>query len=131
MTTAVVGMSGFLSICSLLLVLPCSYGIEYSNSSSFNGGDYTVHWKFVNETETFHFKVEVNATGWIGFGISRLLWPRNENLQWNRRSMLYYDVIVGGLYDNSTQYYKVGLNFVYVVHTRQLSRFSPESPSFS
>ena len=45
--------------------------------------------------------------------------------------MLYYDVIVGGLYDNSTQYYKVGLNFVYVVHTRQLSRFSPESPSFS
>ena len=108
-------MSGFLSICSLLLVLPCSYGIEYSNFSSFNGGDYTVRWKFVNETETFYFKVEVNATGWIGFGISRLLWPRNESLQWNRHSMLYYDVIVGGLYDNNTQYHKVGLNFVCVV----------------
>lgn len=108
-------MYGILRICSLLLVLPCCYGIEYSHFSSFNGGNYTVGWKFVNETEMFYFKVEVNATGWIGFGISRLLWPRSENLQWNRNSMLYYDVIVGGMTENKTQYFKVSLNLVFFV----------------
>lgn len=105
-------MCGFLLICSLLLVLPCSYGIEYSNFTSFNEGNYTVRWKFENETEMFYFKVEVKTTGWIGFGISRLLWPNRESLQWNRKSMQYYDVIVGGIYDNSTRYYKVSLNLV-------------------
>ena len=68
----------------------------------------------MNETEMFYFKVEVKATGWIGFGISRLLWPRNEDLQWNRNSMLYYDVIVGGMSENKTQYYKVSWNLVYL-----------------
>ena len=100
---------GFLSICSLVLVLPCSYGIEYSNFSSFNGGNYTVRWKFQNETQMFYFKVEVIATGWIGFGISKLLWPKEESLQWNRHSMQDYDVIVGGMFDNNTHYYKVSL----------------------
>lgn len=100
---------GFLSICSLVLVLPCSYGIEYSNFSSFNGGNYTVRWKFQNETQMFYFKVEVIATGWIGFGISKLLWPKEESLQWNRQSMQDYDVIVGGMFDNNTHYYKVSL----------------------
>lgn len=105
-------MFGFLSICSLLLFVPCSYGIEYSNFTSFSGGHYTVRWKFDNKTEMFYFKVEVNATGWIGFGISRLLWPGDEDLQWNRNSMQYYDVIVGGVYDNGTSYYEVSLNLV-------------------
>ena len=100
---------GFLSICSLVLVLPCSYGIEYSNFSSFNRGNYTVRWKFQNETQMFYFKVEVIATGWIGFGISKLLWPKEESLQWNRHSMQDYDVIVGGMFDNNTHYYKVSL----------------------
>ena len=100
---------GFLPICSLVLVLPCSYGIEYSNFSSFNGGNYTVRWKFQNETQMFYFKVEVIATGWIGFGISKLLWPKEESLQWNRQSMQDYDVIVGGMFDNNTHYYKVSL----------------------
>lgn len=69
----------------------------------------------MNETEMFYFKVEVKATGWIGFGISRLLWPRSERLQWNRNSMLYYDVIVGGMTENKTQYFKVSLNLVFFV----------------
>jgi len=57
----------------------------------------------------FYFKVEVIATGWIGFGISKLLWPKEESLQWNRHSMQDYDVIVGGMFDNNTHYYKVSL----------------------
>jgi len=96
----------------LLLVSPFSYGIEYSDSSSFNEGNYKVLWKFENETERFYFKVEVNATGWIGFGISKLLWPKEESLQWNRHSMQDYDVIVGGMFDNKTLYFKVSLNLV-------------------
>jgi len=101
-----------LSVCSVLLVSPFSSGIEYSNSSSFNDGNYKVHWKFENETEMFYFKVEVKATGWIGFGISRLLWPKEESLQWNRKSMQSYDVVVGGMFDNKTHYFKVSLNLV-------------------
>lgn len=100
-------------ICSLWLFLPYSYAIEYSNFTSFAEGSYKARWKFDNETETFYFKVEVKATGWIGFGISRLLWPSNESVvQWNRKSMRHYDVIVGGVFDNGTAYHKVSLTFV-------------------
>ena len=97
----------FLPLICLWLVLPCSYAIEYSNSTSFAGGNYTARWKFDNETEIFHFKVVVKASGWVGFGISRSLWPRDEELQWNRNSMHYYDVVVGGVYDNGTKYFQV------------------------
>ena len=120
-------MYDFLSICSLLLFLPCSYGIEFSNFTSFNGGNYNVTWKFENETETFYFKVEVNATGWIGFGISRLLFPRDENLLWNTRSMQFYDVIVGGIYDNGTRYSKVSLNLVCFVFYDCSSKTTPDT----
>ena len=94
-------------ICSLWLFAPSSYGIEYSNHASLNGGNYTVHWEFNNETEIFHFKVSVKATGWVGFGVSRLSWPANETLQWNRHSMQYYDVFVGGVDSKGEKYYKV------------------------
>ena len=70
--------------------------------------EYTAHWNYDNETEKFFFKVEVkNVSGWIAFGVSRLLFP-NDNDQWNRRMMEYYDILVGGIYDdNKTNYYKV------------------------
>ena len=107
--------------CSLWLFLSCSFAmpsdIEYTNFTSFADGKYTARWKFHNETEIFYFKVEVKATGWVGFGISRLLWPSNERLQWNRRSMRYYDVIVGGVFGNGTEYHKVSSNnFIFVLY---------------
>jgi len=78
------------------------------NSLSFHGGNYKVHWTFNNETKTFYFKVEVNATGWVAFGVSRLMYPTNPYLQWNFHAMEYYDVIVGGVFSgNSAKYFKV------------------------
>lgn len=102
------------SMCSLWLFLLCSFAsdVEYTNVTSFAGGKYIARWKFHNETDSFYFKVEAKATGWVGFGISRLLWPSNVEQQWNRRSMRHYDVIVGGVFDNGTEYYKVSSNFV-------------------
>jgi len=65
------------------------------------------HWTFDNETKFFYFKVEVNATGWVAFGVSRLMYPTNPDLQWNFNAMEYYDVIVGGVLSrNNTKYFK-------------------------
>ena len=90
------------------LFVSSSYSINYMNSLSFHGGNYKVHWTFNNETKTFYFKVEVNATGWVAFGVSRLMYPTNPYLQWNFHAMEYYDVIVGGVFSgNSAKYFKV------------------------
>ena len=35
-----------------------------------NGGLYELYWTFDNEAETISFAVRVNATGWVGFGLS-------------------------------------------------------------
>ena len=88
------------------LFVSSSYGINY-DSLPFHGGNYKAHWKFDNETKIFHFKVEVNATGWVAFGVSRLMYPTNPDLQWNFHAMEYYDVIVGGVFGNNSKYFKV------------------------
>lgn len=103
-------MAGICSfICCVLLFVSSVRGIDYSHTEFLDGTAYIVHWMFDNETETFYFKVEVNTTGWVGFGVSRLLLPRTERMQWNRKSMNYYDVIVGGVDDNGTKYYEVSI----------------------
>ena len=94
----------------LCFLVSSSYAIEYSNSTSLHGDNYKAHWKFDNETEMFYFKVEVNTTGWVAFGVSRLLFPANPDLQWNLHAMEYYDVIVGGMFPNKTAYYKVSVH---------------------
>lgn len=94
-------------ICSLWLFATSSSGIEYSNNLLCKDKNYEVHWRFENNTETFYFKVRANATGWIGFGVSRLLWPENETLRWNMYSMRHYDVLVGGVDDSGKTYFKV------------------------
>lgn len=101
----------FSILCSLWLFMYSTYGSEYSHVTSFGGENCTVRWKFNNETEIFYFEVSAKATGWVGFGFSRLLFPDNANLQWNRNSMDHYDVIVGGVF-NGTVYYEVSLNFI-------------------
>ena len=94
-------------ICSLWLFATSSSGIEYSNNLLCKDDNYEVHWRFENNTETFYFKVRAKATGWIGFGVSRLLWPENETLRWNMYSMRHYDVLVGGVDDSGKKYCKV------------------------
>lgn len=110
LVVAVCKMAGMCSfICCVLLFVSSVRGIDYSHTELLDGTAYIVHWMFDNETETFYFKVEVNTTGWVGFGVSRLLLPQTERMQWNRNSMNYYDVIVGGVDDNGTKYYEVSI----------------------
>ena len=110
LVVAVCKMAGICSfICCVLIFVSSVRGIDYSHTKLLDGTAYIVHWMFDNKTETFYFKVEVNTTGWVGFGVSRLLLPRIERLQWNRNSMDHYDVIVGGVDDNGTKYYKVSI----------------------
>ena len=92
---------------SLFVALCCA--VEYPNTLPLQRDKYTAHWNYDNETEKFFFKVEVkNVSGWIAFGVSRLLFPNEADGQWNRRMMEYYDILVGGIYDdNKTNYYKV------------------------
>ena len=85
----------------------------YSKNENLNEGNYVVDWEYENNTETFYFKVRVKATGWIGFGVSRLLWPDNETLAWNYNSMQYYDVLVGGVDGSGKMYFKVKFLFSY------------------
>lgn len=93
-------------LCSLWLFASSSSGIVYSNRETLSEGNYSVDWEYENHTETFYFKVRVKATGWIGFGVSRLLWPDKENLTWNYNSMHYYDVLVGGVNGSGKMYFK-------------------------
>ena len=110
LVVAVCKMAGICSfICCVLLFVSSVRGIDYPHTELLDGTAYKVHWMFDNETETFYFKVEVNTTGWVGFGVSQLLFPGIEGLEWNRNSMDHYDVIVGGVDENGTKYYKVSI----------------------
>ncbi|KAK3702403.1 hypothetical protein QZH41_019997 [Actinostola sp. cb2023] len=64
-------------------------------------GKYKLWWSFVNASDTFFFKVEVEAKGWIGFGFSLL-----KSETWMRDSMSKYDVLVAGVFTNGTVYGK-------------------------
>lgn len=111
------GMGSF--IIFLLLFVSSVNGIEYSHTELLDGEAYKAHWRFNNETAIFYFKVEVNASGWLGFGVSKLLFPPFEGLEWNRKSMDHYDVIVGGV-DSGTEYYKASIVDRVVVEFCQL-----------
>ena len=71
---------------------------DYSHSTEMDGGKYKVWWSFENSTDTFYFKVEAAATGWIGFGFTLLNKGPNP---WMRNAMMKYDVLVAGLKNNT------------------------------
>ncbi|KAL9956656.1 hypothetical protein ACROYT_G038170 [Oculina patagonica] len=52
---------------------------------SFDNGNFNVSWMHNRTTDQLHFAVDVNTTGWVGFGFS--FTPEN---------MMHYDVVVGG-----------------------------------
>lgn len=66
-----------------------SYG-QFPNGTnvttvSFDDGNFNVSWIHNRTTDELHFAVDVNTTGWVGFGFT--FTPEN---------MVNYDVIVGG-----------------------------------
>ncbi|XP_078365417.1 uncharacterized protein LOC144649726 isoform X2 [Oculina patagonica] len=63
-------------------------------SCSYDNGNYNVSWTFNETSDRLYFKVEVNTTGWVGFGLANEA-PTN---------MTDYDVAVGGVYDNGSCY---------------------------
>lgn len=76
--------------------------VQYTNHTQFDGENYKLSWTYKNDSETFYFKAEVAATGWIGFGFTLL-----EEESWMRNAMLKYDVMVAGVYPNNTVYSEV------------------------
>ena len=46
------------------------YSFQTTLNTQENGGLYELYWTFDNEAETISFAVRVNATGWVGFGLS-------------------------------------------------------------
>ena len=100
-------MAFSVAFCLSFIVTFCC-AVEYPYNLSLQQDKYTAYWNYDNETDKFFFKVEVkNVSGWIAFGVSRLLHPTEADLQWNFNMMEYYDILVGGIYDNRTNYFKV------------------------
>ena len=69
----------------------------FSNQLSFLGGSFNVSYNFNESSDTLEFLIEVNATGWVGFGFAEKA-PNN---------MTDYDVAVGGVFSNGSGYLKV------------------------
>ena len=51
----------------------------------FDNGNFNVSWMHNRTTDELHFAVDVNTTGWVGFGFT-----------FTPESMVDYDVVVGG-----------------------------------
>ena len=92
-------------VSSILLVLALFFlkseaantkAAEYK-TLTYDGGKYTVVWKYDMIEDTFYFNETVQATGWIRFGVSE-----------NKGNMQGYDVMVGGVRNTNQGYHKVG-----------------------
>lgn len=77
---------------------------DYTNSTQLDGENYKLWWTYDNSSgaDSFYFKVEVLAKGWIGFGFSLL-----QIESWMPKAMTNYDVLVAGVYNNGTVYSEV------------------------
>lgn len=84
------------SLLAFLIVAFAEGTYVFSNQISFQGGNFNVSYNFNESSDTFEFLVEVNATGWVGFGFAEKA-PNN---------MTDYDVAVGGVFPNGSGYLK-------------------------
>lgn len=91
--------------------------VLFTNTTSLDEGRFKVHWTFHNASDTFYFRIEVEANGWIGFGITEL----NSSSVWMRDAMHSYDVLVCGVYGNNGSYYGLVSHFTtnYIHPTRE------------
>lgn len=92
-----------LAITSVCAVIPTVGSVEYTNFTSFNNESYKVSWTFNSSAAIFYFKTEVKASGWIAFGVSRLLYGTEYNDSFSRDTMDMYDVAIGGV-ENGESY---------------------------
>ena len=83
--------------------------VEYTNFTSFNNKNYNVSWTLNSSEAIFYFKTEVKATGWIAFGVSRLLTGTDVEDIFSRNTMDLYDVAIGGV-ENGISYLWVSLS---------------------
>ena len=84
---------GLLLILAVLPVL--AYGSSddlsyYQFSATLSEDYYTLYWNFSAETNRTWFAVEVQTTGWVGFGLS----PNGQ--------MPQSDVVIGWVDDNNS-----------------------------
>ena len=82
---------------ALFSVAIANVSYVFSNQLSFLGSSFNVSYNFNESSDTLEFLVEVNATGWVGFGFAEKA-PNN---------MMDYDVAVGGVFPNGSVYLKV------------------------
>lgn len=87
-------------LCLLSLFVVSTKGsFVFSNKIVLDSyGNYNVSWNFNASSDTLEFLVEVQATGWVGFGVA-------ENAP---NSMVGYDVAIGGVLGDGTGYLQVG-----------------------
>ena len=81
-------MSRFFYLVVLAIITFASAGQQ-----SFDGGNYVVEWTHLPATQEIQFTLTVNATGWVGLGISK----ENEDMK-------KLDVVVGGFNSTGHQY---------------------------
>ena len=108
-----------LQIVTLIITFLCTIKAEivYTNSSSFDEGRFQVQWTFHESTDTFYFKIEVEAKGWISFGFTEL----KSSSSWMRNAMHCYDVLVGGVYTgNGSAYGLVSNRFLLSLYRRHV-----------
>ena len=97
-----------LTFCILFLYFAPSRAVEYTNSLVLANGTYNVSWAYKNTTDMFYFKVRAKATGWIGFGVTKLEFEGDKDgVFWSKTGMDSLDIVVGGVSGNGTNYYNV------------------------
>ena len=102
-------MMNSLPLCFLvLLYVAPTEAVEYTHSLVLGDGSFNVSWAYKNILDRFYFKVRAKATGWIGFGVTKLEFEGDKDgVLWSKTGMDSLDVVVGGVYDNGTNYYNV------------------------
>ena len=74
-----------------------SYPFKATLNTAENGGLYELYWNFDNAKETISFAVRVNATGWVGLGLS----PNGQ--------MPNSDVVIGWVTDGGETVFHVSV----------------------
>lgn len=89
-----------LSLCLVGNVFAAGEGSDLHNRYRFSRmldkeGRYWLHWSFDSEAETISFAVNVETTGWVGFGLS----PNGQ--------MPQSDVVIGWVDGNGAPHFQV------------------------
>ena len=91
-------LKGFISFLGVLPALVYSSHDDlsyYQFSATLREDYYTLYWNFSTDTNRTWFAVEVQTTGWVGFGLS----PNGQ--------MPESDVVIGWVDDNDRAYFHV------------------------